>query len=76
MLKEEELPREFFLLQTGLAGEMFQKFTTYGQKLAIVVESLSSHSERIQELAWEHRKHSHVRFFSDTAQGLSWINSE
>lgn len=36
ILPKEALPEEFFILSTGLAGEVLQKFVNYHIKLAIV----------------------------------------
>ena len=36
MVPVESLDEDFFQLRTGLAGEILQKFVTYGSRLAIV----------------------------------------
>lgn len=73
LLSEHKLGENFFDLGTGQAGELFQKFVNYRQKLAIVVKDLSSKSERVQELASEHRQHPWVRFFSSEQEGRDWL---
>ena len=36
IIAKDALPSGFFLLKTGLAGEILQKFSNYGMRLAIV----------------------------------------
>ncbi|NKB34575.1 MAG: DUF4180 domain-containing protein [Pseudomonadales bacterium] len=73
LISEHDLGPAFFDLSTGLAGEIFQKFANYNQKLAIVVADLSNYSQRIQELALEHSNHSHIRFVSSEEAGREWL---
>ncbi len=73
---EKDLGESFFDLSTGIAGELFQKFTNYNQKLAIVVADLSIYSDRLQELALEHSKHSHIRFVTTAKSGREWLNQQ
>ena len=74
VLTEAQLGEKFFNLSTGLAGELFQKFTTYRQKLALVVTDLTKYSDRIQELAFEHNTHPCVRFVSTPEKARAWLN--
>lgn len=36
VVREDQLPREFFDLASGFAGEVVQKFVNYGLRLAVV----------------------------------------
>jgi len=36
VIPRERLPEAFFELRTGLAGELMQKFTTYGARVAVL----------------------------------------
>jgi hypothetical protein len=36
IIREQNLPADFFILQTGLAGEILQKISNYSFKLAII----------------------------------------
>jgi len=63
-------------LSTGLAGELFQKFCNYQQKLAVVIGDLGNYSERLQELASEHNRHQNVRFFSAEEQARAWLDDQ
>ena len=51
MSAENDLAREFFDLHTGLAGELFQKFTNYHLRVAIVLPEPRIYGERFSELA-------------------------
>ena len=75
LLTETDVAREFFDLQNGLAGELFQKCTNYQLRLALVVEDLSIYSSRITELAFEHRNHRLIRFFDDLILAKTWLQN-
>jgi hypothetical protein len=72
ILREEDLSSEFFDLRTGLAGELFQKFTTYNKKLAIVVPDLTKYGARFNELAHEHRSNALIRIAQSEAELHDW----
>ncbi len=73
LLTESELSPEFFDLRSGIAGELFQKFTNYKIHLAIVVQNLEIYGERFGELAFEHRNHKLIRFFDSIETAKSWL---
>jgi hypothetical protein len=73
VLAEEDLGPEFYDLRTGLAGELFQKVVNYRGRLAIVIRDPSAYGDRFGELAYEHRRHTAVRFVEDRAQALQWL---
>jgi hypothetical protein len=75
LLTEEELSSEFFDLRTGLAGELFQKFTNYRLRLAIVVADPGSHGERFGDLAHEHLSHNLIRFFRSIDAASRWLRA-
>ena len=74
LLTEADLDPSFFDLRSGLAGELFQKCTTYQLKLALVVSDLSLYSPRVAELAFEHQTNRTIRFFETTDKALAWLN--
>lgn len=76
LLREEDLCREFFDLRSGLAGELFQKFASYGGRLALVVADPQLHGERFSELAYEHRRHPAVRFFASEPAACEWLGAQ
>ncbi len=75
LLTQADLTADFFDLQTGIAGELFQKCTNYQIQLALVVTDLQAYSPRIAELAFEHRHHRLIRFFESVAQAKAWLEA-
>ena len=73
VLDETQLGPDFFDLRTGLAGEVFQKFTNYRARLAIVVADESKYGSRFGELMYEHRAHKQVRFFDSAQRARQWL---
>ena len=73
MLDESQLGPDFFDLRTGLAGEVFQKFTNYRVRLALVIADANSHGARFAELAYEHRTHNAVRCFTTEQLARQWL---
>jgi Domain of unknown function (DUF4180) len=73
ILTEGDLAREFFDLRSGLAGELFQKFTNYKIRLAIVLPDPEAYGERISELAYEHKSHSMIRFVRSKDEAETWL---
>ncbi len=75
LLTEQDLGAEFFVLKSGLAGELFQKATNYKISLAIVLSDFSAFGERFFELTNEHRRHNLIRFFGSLTDAENWLNS-
>jgi hypothetical protein len=73
LLDETQLGAAFFDLRTGLAREVFQKFTNYRVRLAIVVANPGAHGPRLSELIYEHSSHNAVRFFSSNQLARQWL---
>lgn len=73
ILTEGDLSPAFFDLRTGLAGELFQKFTNYGLRLAIVLPDGEVYGERFGELVYEHRRHALIRFFLSAEAASAWL---
>ena len=75
ILTEEDLAREFFDLRSGLAGELFQKFTNYKLRVAIVLPDPEAYGERFSELAYEHTTHSIIRFVPTKDEAKAWLDA-
>jgi hypothetical protein len=73
VLDEKDLNPEFFDLKTGFAGQVLQKFTTYRTKLAVIVKDPAAYGGRFSELAYEHRLHASVRFFTAEQTARQWL---
>ncbi|MEQ8955076.1 MAG: DUF4180 domain-containing protein [Gammaproteobacteria bacterium] len=76
VLHETELSERFFDLSSGIAGELFQQFSNYGQRLALVIPDPGNHNARLAELAYEHRSHPLIRFFDDETAARAWLVEE
>ncbi|HYL98266.1 MAG TPA: DUF4180 domain-containing protein [Blastocatellia bacterium] len=74
ILTESDLSPEFFDLRTRIAGELFQKFTNYQVRLAIVLADPGAYGERFSELAYEHRAHPTVQFFQGESEAARWLS--
>lgn len=74
VLTENDLAKEFFDLHSGLAGELFQKFTNYKLRVAIVLPDPEAYGERFRELAYEHMSHSLIRFVRSNAEAKAWLS--
>ncbi|WP_309573011.1 DUF4180 domain-containing protein [Deinococcus sp.] len=75
ILTESDVAPEFFDLRSGLAGEVFQKFTNYRVPVALVIPDFAGHGERFAELAHEHRRHPLIRFVHSEAEARTWLHS-
>jgi uncharacterized protein DUF4180 len=73
ILTEDDLAPEFFDLRGGLAGELFQKFTNYKVRVAIILPDPEAYGERFGELAYEHRSHSMIRFVRSRDEAQDWL---
>jgi hypothetical protein len=56
---------DFFDLKTGLAGEILQKFSTYGIKLAIIGDFSIYPGKSLRDFIYESNKGNQVFFLSD-----------
>src|SRR2546428_13853741 len=75
ILTENDLAPEFFDLRTGLAGELFQKFTNYKRRVALVLPDPKAYGERFSELAYEHASHSTIRFVRSQDEAKAWLDT-
>lgn len=75
LLTEDDVGQDFFRLESGVAGELFQKFVNYRIKTAFVCSDPSKYGKRFSELALEHFSHSHVRFFRTQQEAIDWLGA-
>lgn len=71
ILNEKSLHPDFFRLHTGFAGEILQKFSTYGFKLAIVGDFSKYKSISLQDFIRESNKGNRVFFVETRDNGFS-----
>jgi hypothetical protein len=75
LLTENDVGQDFFRLESGVAGELFQKLVNYRIKAAFVCSDPSRHGRRFSELALEHSSHSQVRFFRTQQEAICWLGA-
>jgi len=75
ILTEQDVSPEFFDLRTGLAGELFQKFTNYKLRVALVLPDANAYGKRFSELAYEHKTHPLIRFVSSVQEARDWLEA-
>ncbi|MGH9760841.1 MAG: DUF4180 domain-containing protein [Blastocatellia bacterium] len=75
ILTEADLAPEVFDLRSGIAGELFQKFTNYQIRVALVLPDPNAYGERFSELAYEHESHRMIRFIRSKDEAISWLSS-
>ena len=75
ILTEADLTPAFFDLRSGLAGELFQKFTNYRIRLAIVLPEPNAYGQRFSELVYEHRRDHLIRFVRSEEEAKAWLRT-
>ncbi len=70
------VPPAFFDLRTGVTGELVQKLTLYGIRLACVVPDLHAQPDRFREFAREANQGGQVRFFESRGAAVEWLARE
>ena len=70
IIMERNLSPDFFRLQTGLAGEILQKFSNYRIKLAIVGDFSKYKSKSIQDFIRESNKGNRIFFVENIEAAL------
>jgi Domain of unknown function (DUF4180) len=67
VIPAERLGDDFFRLKTGLAGEIIQKFVTYGVRLAILgdLSHYLNDSDALRDFVYESNNASHCWFVTD-----------
>ena len=74
LLREADLPEEFFDLSTGVAGEVLQRLANYRIRLAVVA-SLERFSPRFADLLAEERTRGRFAVFAETEAARAWLLS-
>lgn len=69
------LPARFFDLRSGVLGEVVQKLTVYGMRMAAVVPDPAAHGPRFAEFAREAHRGATFRFCADRAEAVEWLSA-
>lgn len=76
MIPKGKIAEDFFVLSTGIAGEILQKFVNYHFKLAIIGDFTHYTSKPLHDYIYESNKGSHIFFVgseNEAAQKLSQV---
>jgi hypothetical protein len=71
IIHERSLPRDFFDLKTGLAGEILQKFSNYRMRLAIVGNFTRLKSKSLNDFIRESNKRGIISFVDSLEKALA-----
>ena len=67
------LPREFFDLRSGLAGDLTQKFSNYRLQVAAVIPPAAAPGERFREFMAETNRGRIFGLFTDRSAAEGWL---
>jgi hypothetical protein len=70
LIKKEHLIPDFFDLKTGIAGEILQKFSTYGVRLAIIGDFSQNKNKSLSDFIYESNKGNRILFLSDRKEAI------
>lgn len=76
VLNKEALAEEFFLLSTGLAGEVLQKFVNYHCKFAVYGDFSHYTSKPLKDFIYESNKGNNVYFAESLDEALRHISTQ
>lgn len=74
IINKEHLTPNFFDLKNGMAGELFQKFSNYRVRLAIVGDFSQASSKSLNAFINESNKGNHINFVSSTADAIRMLS--
>lgn len=66
---------DFFVLSTGIAGEILQKFVTYGKKLAIIGDYSQYTSKPLRDFIYESNKGNSIYFSSSLEEAVHMLDN-
>ncbi|WP_312636977.1 DUF4180 domain-containing protein [Oscillibacter sp.] len=69
-IDKDAVADDFFVLSTGLAGGVLQKFVTYHTKLAIYGDYTGYTSKPLRDFIYESNKGNHIFFVSTKEEAL------
>jgi hypothetical protein len=74
LIKKENIPSDFFDLSTGIAGEILQKFSTYGKRMAILGDFENIKSRALKDFIYESNKTKQILFVNTVEKALEIFN--
>jgi hypothetical protein len=76
IIYESNLNPEFFDLRTGIAGEVLQKFSNYGLKLAIIGDFDKFKSKSLKDFIRESNRTGNILFFNSREEALTKFSTD
>ena len=74
VISERNITADFFDLKNGVAGEILQKFSNYGVRLAIVGDFSKYKSKSLTDFIYESNKGKHINFVNSTTEALQLLS--
>jgi hypothetical protein len=75
ILREANIHPDFFRLQTGLAGDILQKFSNYSFRIAIIGDFSKFESKSLQDFIRESNKGNRVFFTGNMEDAIMKLSS-
>ncbi len=76
LLGRDALSTSFFDLRTGVAGEVAQRLSLFGIRMAAVVPDLDAQPAAFQAFAREAHRGRQIRFLPTREAAVAWLDSE
>lgn len=76
LVDEGDMPAQFFDLSSGAAGDLVQKLTNYGFRMAAVVPHPEHYSQAFQDFAREANQSRIIRFFRHRDEAVWWLTGQ
>lgn len=73
MIHSQALSDNFFVLKTGIAGIILQKFTNYRLKVAAVIPDERMKTGKFKDMISESNRGTQFRVFEDMEEGEKWL---
>ncbi len=76
LINKNDLPRDFFDLKTGIAGEILQKFSNYNQRLAVIGDFSGIESKSLKDFIRESNRTGRILFMENKEMALERFNQK
>jgi hypothetical protein len=76
IIREHNFTQDFFNLKTGLAGEILQKFSNYGMRLAVIGDYSKYTSGSLKDFIRESNRLGKILFVNDQEQAISKLTAD
>ncbi|GHV06930.1 hypothetical protein FACS189485_16300 [Spirochaetia bacterium] len=76
IIKKENIVNTFYDLSTGFAGELLQKFSNYGKRLAIIGDFTNIKSKSLKDFVYESNRTRQIIFVGTIEEALEIFNKK